>query len=63
MTSCMTCRDEGTIEVPVRDDTDLVPCPHCRPEMWPDGFPGVRAGDRIIIQASKHFRNKDWSNQ
>lgn len=65
---CWTCNDSGTIEVPLPpDDTDVVPCPHCRPEMWPNGFPGIRAGNRTIISSTgnyhKPFKYKDWSNQ
>lgn len=47
---CRTCDDLGDIVVPTHDGDDVVPCPHCRQEFWPQGFPGVRWKSLWLIE-------------
>lgn len=57
MTTCATCKGTFTIELPVRYgpgeadfDIETYPCPTCRP--WARGFPGLRIGERRVIEPS-----------
>lgn len=47
---CRTCNDLGDIVVPTYDGDDVVPCPHCRQEFWPQGFPGVKWKSLWLIE-------------
>lgn len=37
---CKACND-GVVILPIGEDSDLFPCPCCRP--WPQGFGGLKA--------------------
>lgn len=52
--TCRACHGSGDLLLPCPDGCcdDLLPCPCCRPEWWPRGFPGLRQFNRWIINPS-----------
>lgn len=56
---CPCCGGRRTTDLPQRDEMiDDYPCPVCRP--WPQGFPGLRAHGRWVIEPSEPGRPAKW---
>lgn len=50
--TCPACKGTGERGLPTRDGLEPWPCPCCKPDWWPHGFPGesvMRRGRIIYI--------------